>query len=295
MAARYNAMLLVLIVLPLFLTSVIAEVQGKPDASSGLGKEDQTAVPEKAEWKTVEVKDQQVEMRVPAGSNWQTRRPNGSTGRTPAFCGGPRRGRSRLLLTARHNKYNAGISLARVEEEFVLKNREDLRAYIDKRLKNMKQSEENDITIHTSQLEERNGHVVYRLSFSGPLGGHRGGGCAGASREKQETQGRFQIVEHYLRTPETKNARVYRIGAVASENAGDTLNANIRKASASFTFTGETSGNLFVPEVSSSELPSPGKTNARGVSNGPWLFIGLIIVTIVVMWHINKRYRSHSA
>ena len=244
-------------------------------------------------WKVISPQAYPVQMEIPTGEAWKTHIADGSSQQGPAACAGPRRSSSDLILVARHQEAKAGISLERVRKEFVLRNREDLRAYMDERITQLKEASGKDVEIQDSEIKETGGEVVYRLGFTAPLGAAGGRGCGGPRGGGEK--GQFVIQEHYLRTPDSNSARVYRTSAMTPLSEKGKWSSVLQKAADSFTFTEEMADSVFLPEISESTLPSVDKGSSESSRRTTWLVIGGLIIAVTLMWHMRNRSKSKSS
>jgi len=185
----------------------------------------------------------------------------GCAGRQPAVT-------SSLLLGVNNKDARGMASLERLPQRFLMRGKDDLRAFVDARLEALRQRAGGAVDAPLSEFEERDGMIVHRAVFS-------------ASAESQGQQ--FILVNYFVR-PKGEDAYMYQLACMAMAEDYGELEEDFEHMIAGFRFTGEVAEAFFDPnappeKLPSAELPAAPRSPCGGGASG-MLFAAVFVFLI---------------
>ena len=159
-------------------------------------------------------------------------------------------------------------SLERLPQRFLMRGKDDLRAFVDARLDALRQRAGGAVDAPLSSFVERDGMIVYRAVFS-----------ASARGQKQQ----FILVDYFVR-PKGEDACMYQLACMAMAEDYGELEADFEHMISGFRFTGEVAAAFFEPNASpdklpSAELPAQRRSPCGGGTSGV-LFAAVLVFLI---------------
>lgn len=238
----------------------------------------------------VQVEAAPVELRVPA-SYWMAVDPDELAEQMSGGCTPPRVPEN-LLLVLRHKDAMAEVWLVS-SPRYLMRNRDDLEEYVGGFVQAVRQQLGESMSEVSTTYAERDSLIVHRFAFS--VTPRTTGGCVGATQAPQAPEkSRFLLVDYFLR-PEGEDGLHFRASCRASEEAFEALKSEFEFILSSFSFTGETAEEFFVPDAPAEKVPTADEAAEQvSVSKGQYGWI-LAAGAIVIIWMLLRRRKRSQA
>jgi hypothetical protein len=232
----------------------------------------------------ITLEEARLRLKKPA-PYWEQMTPEELTEQAPGGCV-PAQTPPNLLLVLNHRDAPVVLGVLRGGDTFLMRNRDDLEAYVDGLTQPIRQQLGEEAEIET-EFSRRNGMPVHRVSFTASAGA-AGGGCAPAQQgQQQELQ--FIIVDYFIR-PADGDATYFRISCRGEDGAFEDVRNEVEFILASVEYTGDLAEDFFVPDAPDEKVPTAEQAAeaAGGGGETQWGWM-LAAGMIVVIWFLLRK------